>query len=121
MGKSDELCSKGSPFRSSYDNCVTCIADNTSKGNDSVQDYVDPQFKQFVDYCNRSDLSTSSTDVATDVVLVTAVRTQSVTTTSPPSCKICSTMTITGYDGKLVRATIDLEVVTRSFRGEFYQ
>ncbi|KAG5661816.1 hypothetical protein KAF25_004055 [Fusarium avenaceum] len=115
MGKTGKLCSKDSSFRQSYSKCRECIVENTDTSKDSAEDNLDPQFREFIDFCDGYDASSSSTDAATSIVLVTAVRTQSVATTSSSSCKVCSTMTITGYDGKLVRATIDLEAVTRSF------
>lgn len=121
MGKTAKLCSKDSSFRQSYSKCRECIVKNTDTSKDSAEDNLDPQFREFIDFCDKYDASASSTDATTGIVEATPVETQSVATTSSSSCKVCSTMTITGYDGKLVRATIDLEAVTRSFTGKLYQ
>lgn len=121
MGKTAKLCSEHSSFSQSYSKCIACMVENAGASQGLAQVDVDPRFREFIDFCAKYHASASSTDAATSILLVTSVRTQSVSSTSSSSCKVCSTMTITGYDGKLVRATIDLEAVTRSFTGRFYQ
>ncbi|KAM0200019.1 hypothetical protein ACHAQI_011881 [Fusarium lateritium] len=109
MGRENDLCVKDSSLNRTYSLCLNCIVDNSDMSRDSAQEFLEPQFGQFIDYCNNYGASASSTNIETSIVLVTAVR------STRPSCKVCSTMTITGYDGQLVRATIDLEAITTSF------
>jgi hypothetical protein len=60
-GKSDRLCRKGSSFLGSYSICRTCISDNTEKSKKTVRDYVEPQFSQFVEYCDGKDTTSATT------------------------------------------------------------
>jgi hypothetical protein len=119
-GKSPELCSKDSPFQRAYSVCNKCIMENT-ESQLLGQDGPDSQLGEFIIYCAKYRASPSSTAAERSTVTGTSTKYTSTITTSPRSCKVCSTMTITGYDGKLVRATIDLEAVTGSLSGRFYQ
>ncbi|POR38058.1 Uncharacterized protein TPAR_01739 [Tolypocladium paradoxum] len=52
IGKTDELCKGGSSFREGYNACAKCILDNTGATKDTIRDYVEPEFAQYLDFCN---------------------------------------------------------------------
>lgn len=63
-GKRDGLCDVGSYFRKSYDACASCIASNEGPNKNRIVDYVEPQFAQFINFCD-GDASTPTSKVPT--------------------------------------------------------
>lgn len=70
-GKTDELCREGSSFRKSYNSCAACIVANAGATKDTIRDYVEPEFAQYLDFCNgrpagpiKSTVSGPESDVA---------------------------------------------------------
>ncbi|KAK0648546.1 hypothetical protein B0T16DRAFT_456015 [Cercophora newfieldiana] len=51
MGKKPELCDPRSAFRNYYDACQACVAANAADVRLVTKGYLDPTFKQFLDYC----------------------------------------------------------------------
>ncbi|KAI5464422.1 hypothetical protein BGZ63DRAFT_451652 [Mariannaea sp. PMI_226] len=53
-GKTPALCAPSSPFRLAYNQCAKCIRENIDLSKDLADDYVDPAFNQFINYCDFS-------------------------------------------------------------------
>jgi len=74
VGKTPELCRSGSAFQSDYSSCNECVSANGDTTKTSLQTYVNPQFAQFIDFCNAKAPQSiveppSSTSTATVVPL----------------------------------------------------
>jgi hypothetical protein len=63
IGKTPALCDPASPFRDYYNGCQACIAANSADLKQITQNYLEPQFKQFIDYCNAVPAAPQSTSV----------------------------------------------------------
>ncbi|KAF4513285.1 hypothetical protein G6O67_000574 [Ophiocordyceps sinensis] len=73
VGKRDELCNEGSSFRNSYNRCSKCITSNSHATKDVIREYVEPEFKQFIDWCSGHEAkSIKSTTAAAAESVVSA-------------------------------------------------
>ncbi|KAH7131450.1 hypothetical protein B0J13DRAFT_562635 [Dactylonectria estremocensis] len=124
IGKNSALCARDSAFTKAYAACSSCIQENESDSEGSVRDYVEPEFAQFIEFCD--DLATQQPGVSTtvktvtnsagprtSVVVVTTIKSAEASTTP---CTICVPLTYT--DGTGVVATVmvkpDLQNLSRS-------
>ena len=65
VGKTDDLCKFGSPFLQAYNSCATCIGDN-SAGKNPIDDYVNPVFEQYFNFCKGKSSTPMSTGNSPD-------------------------------------------------------
>ena len=65
VGKTDDLCKPGSPFLQAYNSCATCIGDN-SAGKNPIDDYVNPVFEQYFNFCKGKSSTPMSTGNSPD-------------------------------------------------------
>lgn len=73
VGKVDKLCEAGSSFRESYNSCAACILANSDATSNNIGDYVQPEFAQFLNFCNGQRAGTpSKSAVNTPEPVVTA-------------------------------------------------
>lgn len=54
VGKSGELCYWDSAFGNYYQNCKACILAIAPNAEEVTRSYLDPQFKQFLDFCTTN-------------------------------------------------------------------
>ena len=125
VGKVPRLCEQDSSFQRFYGICKECIGNNTEYTSETEQDYVLPQFEQFVRYCEE--------DYNTSIILVTATRTQSdgepisiilVTstpdaTTTPGPCDGCIVTTALDYRSRPIVYTLGTQLATETLKCEF--
>lgn len=52
VGKSDALCDPDSAFQESLATCEDCVATSGDPTKLTLQNYVEPQFAQFIDFCS---------------------------------------------------------------------
>jgi hypothetical protein len=65
FGKTDALCAVDSGFRDAYNSCAVCVEAN-SPSPDPLKPYIDPRFKQFLDFCDgKNPVKPSSTPATT--------------------------------------------------------
>ncbi|KAJ3534154.1 hypothetical protein NM208_g7663 [Fusarium decemcellulare] len=67
VGKSDQLCKKGSDFSHSLQNCRDCI---DATGGDP-RDYIDPQFEPLLAFCEGKDVASTSCDTCIFSTVIT--------------------------------------------------
>ncbi|RDW58119.1 hypothetical protein BP6252_13530 [Coleophoma cylindrospora] len=86
IGKASALCASGSAFQSDYTSCQACVAAHGDASKLSLQAYVQPEFAQFVNYCNAVAAQSQFAAVAASVVgvrpSVVTVTTGTTTSTS---------------------------------------
>ncbi|RDW91033.1 hypothetical protein BP5796_02198 [Coleophoma crateriformis] len=86
IGKASALCAPGSAFESDYTSCQACVAAHGDTSKLSLQAYVQPEFAQFVNYCNALAAQSQFAAVAPSVVgvrpSVVTVTTGTTTSTS---------------------------------------
>ncbi|KAF5680767.1 hypothetical protein FDENT_8328 [Fusarium denticulatum] len=121
QGKTDALCKKGSLFQTAYNACRECISENTDSGKDAVKDYVEPQFEQFLDYCDGKNGTEATTEMATTSGAKTTADMAESEVTSPPSsaperCDSCSVLTFTDFRSQVIKLTVDANKITASLR-----
>lgn len=75
VGKSyNALCASGTPFEDELTACQNCVAQHGDTQKVTLQDYVSPQFAQFIDFCSGSApqsevAATTSTETGTVIPL----------------------------------------------------
>ncbi len=98
VGKSSSLCASNSPFESDLGACQACVANNGDAEKVTLQNYVDPEFAQFLDFCSaqapESELAPLSTSTSTETVSplpvssTSVVLVNAVTTAATPTIAI---------------------------------
>lgn len=104
-GKTDKLCAKGSAFMGSYAACTDCITENGGDSKDSLRDYVEPKFGQFINYCEGEDTSNPSSPQEEQP--------QSSATTDT-DCDGCITTVMTDYRKNVMTIVLGTEKVPTS-------
>ncbi|KAM0555908.1 hypothetical protein ACHAPJ_006310 [Fusarium lateritium] len=106
VGKSDALCREGSSFRGSWEICETCLSKSTDGGQ--IEDYIEPKFKQFLDFCNAEasePLEPPITSTVNDGTTMTSTTSIEVTTESEP-CTTCQVLVFTDQSDRVVSYTL---------------
>ncbi|THV54194.1 hypothetical protein BGAL_0032g00220 [Botrytis galanthina] len=111
IGKEPALCSN-SPFNNEYSSCQECVAANSSDPAAVNKNYLEPQFRQFFEYCasiNASSIASSaveSTTVATTLSVASSLISSLpsfaatfLSSTSTPSGSPYATITATNTQG----------------------
>ncbi|KAH6984656.1 hypothetical protein BKA56DRAFT_581370 [Ilyonectria sp. MPI-CAGE-AT-0026] len=118
QGKTPALCAPGSAFVASYMMCTSCVQDNSDSTKNLVRDLIEPEFQQFLDYCDSEDSTPTTTTINSDilastvktvvdssgeaqtsVVIVTIITTDEVTSTTATPCSICTPLIYTDTVG----------------------
>ncbi|KAJ4128935.1 hypothetical protein NW768_007460 [Fusarium equiseti] len=122
VGKSPSLCEQDSSFQKFYAICKECIGNNTEDTSKTEQDYVLPQFEQFIRYCEEdyntsvilvTAIRTQSYEESTSIILVTSIRTQHATPTPGP-CDGCIVTTALDYRSRPIVYTLGTQPATET-------
>ncbi|KAH7235306.1 hypothetical protein BKA59DRAFT_405263 [Fusarium tricinctum] len=70
-GKTSDLCWEGRSFKVLYQQCLACIADNTNRSKGTVRDYIQPELEDFINYCEKREVTALTTVYSTRVTTVT--------------------------------------------------
>ncbi|RSL43715.1 hypothetical protein CEP53_011579 [Fusarium sp. AF-6] len=127
VGKSDKLCDSNGSFMKVYNACTSCIAENSDGTKTSLHDYVEPQFGQFISYCEgKEDIKTTTgpgpevevTTTEEDVEPTTTIggfeplTTESLSTTT--DCDGCITTALEDYRGSTIMIVLGTKTVPTS-------
>ncbi|KAK2060947.1 hypothetical protein LY76DRAFT_634345 [Colletotrichum caudatum] len=52
VGKAPSMCNANSDFWRGYRECISCISVEANDAEMIIETYIDPEFKQFTDYCD---------------------------------------------------------------------
>jgi len=126
-GKTSDLCWEGRSFKVLYQQCLACIADNTNRSKGTVRDYIQPELEDFINYCEKREVTALTTVYSTRVTTVTGSQgpvTSTVVmgevirmggeTSSFAGCESCSVITMTDANDKTFKITMGPQSVTDS-------
>ncbi|KAK1986151.1 hypothetical protein LZ30DRAFT_317803 [Colletotrichum cereale] len=51
IGRVPSMCDTNSDFWRGYQECISCLGAEANDANTTIETYIDPVFKQFIDYC----------------------------------------------------------------------
>ncbi|RSL77824.1 hypothetical protein CEP51_008735 [Fusarium floridanum] len=131
VGKSDKLCDSNGSFMKVYNACISCIEENSDSTKTSLHDYVEPQFGQFISYCEGEDDTEPTTTFADpEVVVVTTEEDVEPTTTiggfeplttensqipsATTDCDGCITTALEDYRGSTIMIVLGTKTVPTS-------
>ncbi|KAF4412526.1 Agglutinin-like protein [Colletotrichum fructicola Nara gc5] len=106
IGKNPELCSTGSTFQECYSRCNACIDANSADANSTIQAYLDPKFRQYLDYCSGS--APTSASPTTSTTAFPDIPASMLTTVT-----MRLLMPVTGLDGKIAASRFMPTTITR--------
>lgn len=110
VGKTAGLCKDGSSFQKFYAICKQCIADNIEDSQKTEEDYVEPQFQQFLNYCEEQSTSLAS---------ITLTATRLVTITTPAPCEACVVTTALDYKSRPIVYTLGTQPATEVLKCKY--